>query len=84
MSHKNRDECNRWRNKTGNLCEIVGADQAGLYHPAAAGKGGDRPGKSPGIQGIAGADSGCFRGTPADRGRGKNRPGAAGSNPDDR
>ena len=41
MSHKNRDECNRWRNKTvafrcrrrrissWNLCKIVGVNQAG-------------------------------------------------------
>ena len=79
MSHKNRDERNRWRNKTVAFRVSPEEDKqletyVKLYHPAAVGKGGGCPGKSPGIQGIAGTDGSCFGGTQADRGRGKNRP----------
>ena len=96
MSHKNRDERNRWRNKTVAFRVSPEEDKqletyvklSGLtkqdYHQAAVGKGGGCPGKSPGIQGIAGTAGSCFGGTPADRSRSRNGPGTAGSNPDDR
>ena len=92
MSHKNRDERNRWRNKTvafrvspeedkqlETYVKLSGLTKQDYITRRLLG-----PGKSPGIQGIAGTAGSCFGGTPADRSRSRNGPGTAGINPDDR
>ena len=97
MSHKNRDERNRWRNKTvafrvspeedkqlETYVKLSGLTKQDYITRRLLGREVVVQGKSPGIQGIAGTAGSCFGGTPADRSRSRNGPGTAGSNPNNR